>query len=272
MTGQARVMQQTDPRKVRIVYEKPRWHDVWFNNPRLAVPGEIGDFQDLHPRDGYLRPYMEAKHANRWVWKEFRPPPGEIYLTPQERNFGQRHAGRVILEPHIKQGASPNKQWGRWEELAQILTKLGIRFTQLGPGGTYWLKGAEFIETRNFREAAAVLSTAKACVLPEGAMHHACAAFNTPAVVLFGGYISPKVTGYDTQVNLFTGGDLGCGMRNPCRHCQRAMEAISPEKVAKHLTGILDEASRRNFPARSRTAPSRMDAEPTEQGRGRREA
>jgi ADP-heptose:LPS heptosyltransferase len=90
-----------------------------------------------------------------------------------------------------------------------------------------------------------VLANAKACVLPEGAMHHACAALNTPAVVIYGGYISPAVTGYDTQTSLFTGGDLGCGMRHPCRHCDRAMASIKPETVADHLTGLLNEASRR---------------------------
>lgn len=236
VTGQCRVMQKTDPRKVRIVYEKPRWFDIWLNNPRIAVPNEQGDFQELKPRTNYLRPYMESKTRERWTWKAYRPPPGEIYLTEREKAFGQQHAGRFVLEPGIKLGASPNKQWGRWQRLTDLLLGEGIQVTQLGPAGTQLLVGTEFIETRSFRDACAVLSTAKGCVVPEGAMHHACAALGTPAVVIFGGYISPKVTGYDTQVNLFTGSGLGCGSRMPCKCCERAMAAIKPEAVVEIIT------------------------------------
>lgn len=243
VTGQCRVMQRTDPRKVRIVYEKPRWHDVWLNNPRIAVPGEQGDFQELRPRTNYLRPYMESKTRERWTWKEWRPPPGEIYLTAREQAFGQQHAGRFVLEPGIKLGASPNKQWGwhRWQRLADLLLGDGIAVTQLGPPGAPRLIGAEWIETRSFRDACAVLAKARGAVVPEGAMHHACAALGTPAVVIFGGYISPAVTGYDSQISLFTGGDLGCGMRTPCAHCDRAMAAIEPESVTEHVLNLVGD-------------------------------
>lgn len=244
VTGQARVMQQTDPRKVRIVYEKPRWFDVWFNNPRIAVPGEEGDFQELRPRENYLRPYMAAKTPQKWTWKEWRPPPGEIYLTQREREYGRLHAGRFVFEPSIKVGASPNKQWGweKWVELAEMARAEGITVTQLGPSGIRLLPGAEHCETKTFREAAAVLETATAVVTHEGAMHHACAALGTKAIVLYGGFISPAVTGYDEQVNLFTGDGLGCGMRIPCACCRQAMDEIQPQMVFENLMQITEGA------------------------------
>jgi ADP-heptose:LPS heptosyltransferase len=244
VTGQVRVMQETDPRRVRVQYERQRWHESWNHNPRIAGFDEQGDFQILRPRDDWRRPYTESKGPTQWRWKAWSPPRGELYLTNEERAFGERYAGRVIVEPNIKPGASPNKQWGwtRWNKLVWLLGHENIRVTQLGTGGIPELEGVEFIDTGSMRLAAAVIAQAKACVLPEGGLHHVAAVFRTPAVVIFGGYIAPSVTGYDDQVNLFAGGEehpLGCGMRVPCKHCEAAMASISPETVAKHLMELI---------------------------------
>lgn len=245
VTGQARVLQESDPRKVRIVYERPRWHDVWANNPRIAREDEAGDFQELRPRVGYLRPYMAEKLRERWTWKPYRPPRGELYFDQAEIAFGAAHAGLVILEPHIKPGASPNKDWGwaRWAKLTWLLQeKHGLRITQLGSGVNPLLDGAEHIGTKTMRLAAAVIARARAVVCHEGAFHHACAALgvDTPAVVIYGGYISPEVTGYDGQANFFSGNGLGCGMRLPCPHCRDSMAKIRPEQVAERLMEALN--------------------------------
>jgi hypothetical protein len=55
---------------------------------------------------------------------------------------------------------------------------------------------------------------------------------------VFGGFISPRQTGYPQQVNLFTGGEP-CGRRLPCPHCARAMQLIEPEHVASHALRLL---------------------------------
>lgn len=252
VTGQCRYLQQRDPRKVRIVYEKPRWHDVWDNNPRIARPGEKGDFQEFRPRAGYKRAYIADKTPNKWTWRRWGPewggscPRGELYLTAEELAFGERYAGRVVIEPHLKKNASQMKAWGweRWMALADCLRARGINATQIGPPGVRSLPGIEFIETGSARLAASVIARARGAALPEGALHHIAAAVGTPAVVIFGGYISPAVTGYPEQVSLFTGGDkhpLGCGMRVPCRHCADAMSKIGPFEVAEELMKLVEE-------------------------------
>lgn len=245
VTGQARVMQDHDPRRVKVQYERRRWHEAWDHNPRIAKPEEQGDFQILRPREEWRRPYIAAKGPTKWTWQAWGPPRGEIYLTDAEKAFGEKHAGRVIVEPNIKPGASPNKDWGwvRWNKLVWLLGQHNIRCTQLGAGGGPVLQGVDYIETRNMRLAAAVMARAKAAVLPEGGLHHVAAVFHAPAVVIFGGYIAPEVTGYDDQVNLFTGGPehpLGCGMRVPCKHCAAAMAAISPDTVMKALLEVMN--------------------------------
>lgn len=246
VTGQVREMQRTDPRKVRIVYERVRWHEAWDNNPRIAVPDERGDFQNLHPRTDWRRPYIENKTPEQWTWKAWGPPVGELYFSSSEAAFGKLNAGHVLLEPNIKAGASVNKDWGwqRWKDLAELLQRQGLPVAQMGAPGARALPGVRFIPTRNMRLAAAVVATSRAAVLPEGGLHHVAAAVGTPAVVLFGGFIAPSVTGYATQRNLFTGGHrhpLGCGMRILCSHCAQAIADITPQRAADELLDLLNE-------------------------------
>jgi hypothetical protein len=241
VTGQARVLQERDPRKVRVVYERPRWHEAWDNNPRIAGRDEVGDFQQLRARDGYRRPYIAAKGETQWTWQAWGPPVGELYFSHAETLFGEKHAGRVIVEPTLKMGASPNKQWPwrNWEQLVAWLRKRGIKPAQLGTVNTQRVTGADFIGTASMRQAAAVIARARAVVVPEGGMHHVAAATGTPAVVIYGGYIAPAVTGYASQRNVFINDPahpLGCGMRVRCPHCVQAMERITPELV----TGLLE--------------------------------
>lgn len=249
VTGQARVLQQRDPRKVRVVYETPRWHEAWDHNPRIARPDEVGDFQTLRPRDDYRRPYIAGKTAQQWTWLPWGPPTGELYFSEAESLFASRHAGRIVIEPRLKPAASPNKNWGRarWVELVTLARAAGLQLTQMGPIEKYRLPGVDYLITPTMRYAAAVLSTARAAVLPEGAMHHACAALGTPAVVIFGGYIAPSVTGYPGQRSLFPADarwPLGCGMRVPCPHCERAMASITAADVLHELEELLEKLPR----------------------------
>lgn len=244
VTGHARELQARDPRKVRPVYEKPREAEAWLNNPRLAAKHEEGDFQAFVARVNGLRPYMAAKSPDRYTWRAYGPPAGEIYFSEKELAFGAKFPERIVLEPNIKPGASPNKDWGweRWVELARLVQTSGQQPTQVGPAPTRRLPGAEFIETNSMRYAAAVLARARAAVLPEGGLHHVAAAVRCRAVVIFGGFIAPEVTGYASQVSLFhptSKHPLGCGFRRSCHHCVEAMGKFPPDLVLEQLERLL---------------------------------
>jgi len=231
-SGICRVLQQKDPRKVKLDFGKLLWNEVWDLNPRIAQPGEEGDFQVYRPREGGLRPYCTQKTPTRWTWKDYKPEVGELYFSTWERQFGSEHSGLVIIDPTVKNTASPNKQWPHdcWRELVRLLRHNGLEPIQVGPPKTVSAVGAYVLETPSFRAAAAVLARAKVAVVHEGGLHHAAAAVGLPAVVIYGGFISPRQTGYDMHANLFTGGEP-CGWRIPCRHCEEAMAKIEPQLV-----------------------------------------
>ena len=221
-----------------------KWSEVWDNNPRIAGPKEIGDFQIVYGRDPVtnMRPYHTGKTPERWTYNlDFRPDVGEIYFTDAERAFAAPFPGRLILEPSIKSGASPNKQWGfeRWQRLASLFIAAGMPVTQLGIPGAPVLEGAEFISTPTFRKACAVLAGARGAVLPDGGLHHAAAALGVPAVVLMMGFTPIELTGYPGHVNLGASLDEACGMRTPCAHCAKWAESITPGMVFDALRGVI---------------------------------
>lgn len=240
VTGHCRLLQQTDPRKVRLDYGKKIWNEVFDHNPRIAHSTDK-DVQVYYPRPNNLRPYCAGKTTDRWTWQEYKPPVGELYFQPDELALAARHNIDVVIEPGIKSGASPNKQWGpgRWAQLIAMMLKAGIRPVQfVRPGTKQGFPGVSVIETNKFRRACAILARARAAVVHEGGLHHAAAVVGVPAVVIYGGFISPAQTGYDLHTNLFTGGEP-CGWRIPCRHCARAMEKITPELVLHELQKVL---------------------------------
>ena len=252
VTGQARVMQEARIAKglrpllihVRDRDNGTRKHPAWLYNPRIATRSDrLAQFEELENRPG-IRPYIAHKSETRWTWKDFECPVGELYFSEAETAYAAQFSPDVVIEPHNKEGASPNKQWGwiRWNKLAYLLGKHGVRVTQMGPEGTALLDRAEFIETPNFRMAAAVLARARAAALPEGGLMHAAAAVGVRAAVIFGGFISPRQTGYAMHSNLFTGGEP-CGWRVSCKHCAKAMDAITPEQVCAETMRILRERS-----------------------------
>ena len=242
--GEARRAFLDHGRRVEILDRngKRRWSPIWDGMDYIARPDEPGEFLTLHNGPG-KRPYIAAKSDQRWTWNTaHRPAKAVLELSADEKAFAERYRDRIIVEPHLKARSSPNKEWGwvRWNKLAWLLQERGRKVTQLGPANTALLECVEYIETPTFRRAAAVLSVARAAVLPEGGLHHAAAAVGCRAVVIFGGYIGTEITGYDCHVNLGADGRDACGMRVPCEHCRKWMDGITPEQVMRELLRIIE--------------------------------
>ncbi len=221
----------------------PRWHFVWDGNPHIARPGE--------PYDGEIgfsagkRPYITEVKPDRYTFCEYSPIPGWIKLGPQAHEFAKRTRGAVVFNPDIKKRASPNKHWGaaRWKQLIGSLPD--YRWIQIGEFEIN-ITGVERMPTPNFTDACGAMLGARALVLHEGALHHAAAAISKPAIVIRGGFISPKVTGYAGQVDFYVEDErwpLGCGMRVHCDHCKAAMAAIAPSEVAEALLRLVNRES-----------------------------
>lgn len=210
---------------------------IFRGNPNIAMPGEErgAGVEWIDYFKGH-RKYNRQGHGH-WKWNmAWRCLPGEIFLNDAEKAAGDRQGrGFIVIEPNVEswKQASPNKDWGRtkYEAVATRLIEEGHRLIQFTyPKGGPVLRGVKALETRSFRDALAIMRNASLYLGPEGGLHHGAAAVGIPAVVLFGGFIPPRVTGYDTHANL-AGSDRFCGSFTKCRHCVDAMAAITVDRV-----------------------------------------
>lgn len=228
-----------------------RAHDIFQNNPNVAPPGCEGapDLEWIANHVGNRSYNVHNKAKKKWDWTPHTiTQPGEIFFSKQELEFAHRVCPTkrpfVLIEPNVptfKLAMQVNKQWPfeRYQAVVNRLKADGLEIVQLvygppyGPGKTLG-GGVHHVGSPNFRMGMAVLSLAKLYVGSEGGMHHAAAALGIPATVIFGGFVSPEVTGYAFQENHFiadAGRPYGCGSLDPCNHCVQAMHRIKAEDV-----------------------------------------
>lgn len=227
----------------RIIWDQHS-RTVFANNPDIAAPGSEGAHDiDWVPFYKGHRLY-NTQGDGRWIWNyDFRAKPGRLVFTRAEEAAGRRLGrGWVLIEPNVVQSkvVAPNKTWerARYQAVADALRVAGHRVVQFRHSTAPRLVGVDTVVTLTFREAVALMANAALYIGPEGGSHHAAAAVGIPAVVLFGGFIPPSVTGYETHTNL-TGGAEACGTLRPCDHCRKAMAAISVDEVLAAATGYL---------------------------------
>lgn len=230
----------------RAIRWGPYSKEIFRGNPNIAPPGSEGS-HDLEWIAYYKgNRIYNRQEGDRWIWNyDFRATPGQIIPSDDEVKFAKQlpNKGFIVIEPNVppQKGCAPNKQWpvDRYEAVAHEFVSSGYKVVQFGyPTAKRRLANAQYLKTPSFRHAVAVLARARLAILPEGGLHHGAAAVGLKAVVLFGGFIPPSVTGYEMHANL-TGGATACGSLGTCPHCLEAMDAIKVEHVLKAADGIL---------------------------------
>lgn len=214
-----------------------REHDAWKGNP--AVCSEAS--QEIYDCAGF-RGYIKKWQGRRAVYDlTYRPRAGKIWLTDEEKAFCQIEGDFVVIAPTVKANASPNKDWGvqNWEA---VIKGFPVPVYQLLEKETDQpIKGAIGLFTPHFRLAAAVIAKARLVLCNEGGSHHMAASMGVPAVVIFGSFVPPFVTGYPFHVNISVETNHGyCGDFDYCKECQAALKTISPDYVRQAALEVLN--------------------------------
>jgi hypothetical protein len=228
----------------------PWCEQAFRHNPNIAHSLDAGELQWVAYYKG-ARWYNRAGNG-RWIWNyDFAAVPGEFYFDAAEKTFAVHRAG-VLIEPNVpwQKSVAVNKDWGvaKYQLLADRLRIGGLRVFQFSYGKLR-LAGVEQIQVDNFRQAAATLAGIEFAIVPEGGLHHAAAAVGTPAIVIFGGFIPPAVTGYPEHVNL-TGGSEACGSWRQCSHCRAALNKIEVDEVYGYAIKLCQQSATASARAR----------------------
>jgi len=219
----------------------PWCKEIFKGNPNIAAPGDEGqkNLEWIHYYKGNR--FYNRAGATGWVWNyEFRVTPGEIYLNKSDPTIYP--SGFVFIEPHLKKEKKglQNKDWG-FDNYQKVVDELpDVHFVQCDRGAKLrMLRGAQVVTTMSFRHALNILSKAALYIGPEGGMHHAAAAFGVPGVVIFGGWVPPKVLGYDAHHNLTGNATYWCGSWTTCEHCRKALQSIAVDEVVERARQVL---------------------------------
>lgn len=174
------------------------------------------------------RPYIKSEKNGRMIFMDsFRPEPGEL--------FGLKKSdvakGKILVETRTKKDFTHtvNKSFRYWD----VLLKTDLPFIKV-----------EDVETKDFRDALEILNGATLFVGTDGALHHAAAALNVPAVVIWSGYSSPRHLGYERQVNIHDGSEPCGTYARVCPHCKKKGEQIDVDLVIKTVKSEYARSSR----------------------------
>jgi hypothetical protein len=226
------------------------WSDnakqIYLGNPNVAPPGDerAHDLKWVPHYSGHRLYNRFDGTKSRWIWNyDFHAQPGQLFFSEPEKAAAATLVPNdfVLVEPNLPMWKSVaiNKLWRGYQEVTDELLQRGIGVIQFDyPGIKNRLRGARLIQTPTIRLALACLNRVRLYIGPEGGLHHGAAAFNLPAVVLFGGFIPPSVTGYESHANL-TGGAKACGSITRCPHCEQAMRRITVDEVMAHANRFM---------------------------------
>lgn len=219
----------------------PRSHDAWTHHPEIDAggPQQIIDCATS-------RPYIKHWRGRQVIFNhDYRPRAGRVYLTQQEWDFNTIQGPYAIIAPQLKPEASPNKSWGidRWEA---VIKDFPIPvFQLLESDRVKAIEGAQGIATLTFRHALSIIAGAAVVMTNEGGSHHMAASMRVPAVVFFGSFTPPQVTGYAFHYNMAVETPEGyCGRWDTCPHCNAAKRVITPAMMREKALLMVDAYGR----------------------------
>lgn len=242
-TALAMDMYESNPIKVAVGNGRQLRYSqqIFTHNPVMLTEQELSEGVEHQ----WLRNYPGHRHyidnvrtinasEKKYVWRKVGPLRNGVIVFNKKEQRTAMHGRFTFIDPHVKD--RPNKDWGsdKYQRLVKSLP--GVRFVQPSYGKPI-LDGVEAFPCKTFRQGMRLMRDAESAVINEGGMHHAAAAVGTPAVVIYGGFISPDQTGYTMHTNLYVGGEP-CGMISRCGHCRDALDSISVFDVAEALNLI----------------------------------
>lgn len=228
--GEAKEIYQRTGKKVKIGDKRTlfREPEIFANNPYVCQSiNEDGIWLANYPTK---RPYIAGSKNGHMLFNDYKPIPGELFFTKEELAWADEVCPKedfILIEPTVKDTYihTVNKAWHYWGELVRH----DYPFYQVGRDESKAI--TSFIKTKTFRQAMLVLNKAKLFIGTDGGLHHAAAALNVPAIVIWTGFTSPKHLGYDQHLNIHDGGEPCGTFSKVCEHCLEISKSITVERV-----------------------------------------
>ena len=209
---------------------------VFLGNPYISHPQKLIKEKKIiwvnHSK--FFRPYINYKETTekKYAWNSnHKAIPGNLFFSKDEKEKASNDLLTILKKWNEKFQTKPKKiiffensfrvskfnfqkdrdkaiyRYNRHlpnEKLIQIINSLKeYLFVQSVHEDSYLINCENVFHYKsNFREACSLLNISELYFGPEGGFHHAAAALNKKAVVIFGGFIDPLVIGYIFHIHI----------------------------------------------------------------------
>ncbi len=246
---------------------RPIVSEIFYNNPRITQ--KLSDDNNQYcipmilnnPSANYCKQdypthavHRYDKHIIEQICEVYRITDPklkcELYLTDGEIQVanlvGEAFTNKkyVVIEPQSNDEYSVNKVYPieKWQKVSDDLNNMGLNVVQVGRRtSTKKLKGvSDLTGQTTFRSASAIIAAADLFISSEGGLMHAANAVETKSVIVYSGFISPVMTGYPENTNIWVGKDHGpCGMKTQCDKCYSSMTNHNPDEIVQAVKDAL---------------------------------
>tara|TARA_Y100000590_G_C15460690_1_gene916359 strand:+ start:56 stop:856 length:801 start_codon:yes stop_codon:yes gene_type:complete len=257
ITGEVKNLKKKYPDTKFIIGDgiKSYWSTIFENNPNIIKSEDVNNFSNIkwihnYPHNRPYRNYSKELDKNKYNWnKDYKAIPGEIFFSNTEIEFSENIIKKIntkrkiiFIEPHVKKRRGfENWDWGfeNWQSVVNNL-KNEYLFLQCSFGDQKKLQNVISLHGANFRAACSIMSKTDLFIGPHGGFNHAAAALNKKAIIIFGGWISPKNVGYDFHTNIYIEHEMSpCGNKIVCSHCKNCLKKINVEDITQKIRNIL---------------------------------
>lgn len=169
----------------------------------------------------------------------------EIYFSEEEIRkidflFKENKPSKkfITIEPQSNDEYSVNKVYpfDKWQNVVDELIASNICVVQIGrENKDKILNGViDLTGKTTFREAAQVISRSSMFVSSEGGLMHAANGLGIKSLIVYTGYIHPKMTGYPENFNVWLNHDFKpCGMKIKCIECDKAVLSHNENEIVE---------------------------------------
>lgn len=222
-----------------------RYPEFWRGHPLIHT---VLPSTDANKRGGLDLSYRYLVPSRESVFRligervglpidQFRPVPPTVTPSPWlAAELSEIKRPYLLIQPETSSW-TPNKAWPleRWESVARELSKNWL-VIEVGTKSLLHLPCSENFKSlagqTSLSDLACLISRAKLYLGAESGGMHIAAGYDTPAVIVFGGYTAPENFPYPHNIPI--GSDVSCApcwLYTPCPYSLKCLHGINAEQV-----------------------------------------
>ena len=198
-----------------------------LNDKIIWKKERVAEVGDLHIKKEEKKFAEDSINAifEHWKNKNKKLPRGLIFLSDTAKRNIILNNKIVNYEHYV------NKEWGRnkWKEFIKITSKDYI-LVKTTNSKDNTIEGLYSIIC-DFRTNYAIMEKCDFYIGNEGGLSHLWAITRKRAIVFFGHWIPPHVTGYPFHLNLSKNTNDHCGSLTKCKTCMNFFKDLEPEYI-----------------------------------------